>query len=214
MWAFGVLLWEIETGGAAPFKGLKMSVMKHVRQGGRLIAPASASPILGRAMQRAWEPAESRPPMKDFLNVLLGPSKEKRELLARVSEWGPEEAAAWLDCHDVPREHELHRIAAAGGGGGLERRLLEDTGSESPLKDSGDDGNDGNDGISRIPAAAVTILNPMVMAVTAAAEESKTSDANSGQAPAPRRAAAVNLGNLRREMLGLRALEEWAANNC
>eukprot|EP00947_MAST-08B_sp_MAST-8B-sp1_P006505 g6505.t1 len=70
VWAFGVLLWEIETGGAAPFKGLKTSVMKHVRQGGRLIPPASASPILERAMQRAWEPAESRPPMKDFLDVL------------------------------------------------------------------------------------------------------------------------------------------------
>eukprot|EP00947_MAST-08B_sp_MAST-8B-sp1_P005712 g5712.t1 len=68
VWAFGVLLWEIETGGAVPFKGLKTSVMKHVRQGGRLMPPASASPILQRAMLRAWEPAESRPPMKDFLS--------------------------------------------------------------------------------------------------------------------------------------------------
>eukprot|EP00947_MAST-08B_sp_MAST-8B-sp1_P006462 g6462.t1 len=148
VWAFGVLLWEIETGGAAPFKGLKESVMKHVRQGGRLIAPASASPILERAMQRAWEPAESRPPMKDFL--------------------------------------------------------------DGPHKDGGDGGNDGKGSTPRTPAAAVTTSNPLVMAATAAAEESKTSDANPGHAPAPGRAAAVNLGNLRREMLGLRALMLFA----
>ena len=211
VWAFGVLLWEIETGGAAPFKGLKESVMKHVRQGGRLIPPASASPILERAMQRAWEPAESRPPMKVFLDVLLGPSKEKRELLARVSEWGPEEAAVWLDRHGVPRDHELRRIAAAArGGAGFMRRLADRT--EKSVKWHADDLADDNHENSSVSApGAVSFVNPLIQATNTSQGESKTgTDTRRGIAADM---AAFDPEKLQREMLGLQALEQWTLSN-
>ena len=138
--------------------------MKHVRQGGRLIPPASASPILERAMQRAWEPAESRPPIKEFLDTLLGPSYKKRERIACASKWDPAEAAAWLDRHRVPRDHELRRVAATGGGASLMRALLGERGEFAPDVDRPQVG--GGDLRKPVSSSAVEVCvevqNPLV----------------------------------------------------
>ena len=74
VWAWGVLLWEITSGGQTPYSGASLGpggVPEFVRAGGRLAVPDGAPAVLGEAMVAAWttDPHE-RPTMDELCGLL------------------------------------------------------------------------------------------------------------------------------------------------
>ena len=101
VWAFGVLLWEIETNGATPFAGIA-KVVKHVVGGGRLEVPIAAEPALAEAMKASWQDAADRPTMQQVLvdHLIKSP-------LVSSTTWDKAQTRKWLERHGVPAGNAL-----------------------------------------------------------------------------------------------------------
>ncbi|XP_030633976.1 fibroblast growth factor receptor homolog 1 [Chanos chanos] len=73
VWAFGIVLWEMETFGSLPYPTLERSeeVVYHVCAGHRNTGPEGCRPELVQIMQDCWlEPYTSRPSFTDIVRIL------------------------------------------------------------------------------------------------------------------------------------------------
>ena len=88
VWAWGVLLWEITSGGQRPYRDVTLGpggVQTHVKQGGRLMVPDGAPTVLREAMGAAWttDPTE-RPSMKDMHDLVCRSPLEASDRVVEV----------------------------------------------------------------------------------------------------------------------------------
>jgi hypothetical protein len=73
VWAFGVMMWEIESDGAVPFSHLScaQAAIKVVQEGLRLSRPSDVPDDLWKCIQSCWEEDEkARPGMDEVLKVV------------------------------------------------------------------------------------------------------------------------------------------------
>ncbi|XP_028418177.1 angiopoietin-1 receptor-like [Dendronephthya gigantea] len=71
-WSFGVLMWEIETGGMVPYAGVEsQELLLYLQRGSRLSKPSETSPKVFEIMKSCWQTnADSRPAFKDLVFAL------------------------------------------------------------------------------------------------------------------------------------------------
>ncbi|KAK3730612.1 hypothetical protein QZH41_018830 [Actinostola sp. cb2023] len=74
IWSFGVLLWEIESGGKMPFNGLQVrEILKLLKKGTRLSQPPDCSNELYIVMTNCWNgDPRRRPTIESLASVLDG----------------------------------------------------------------------------------------------------------------------------------------------
>ena len=101
VWAFGVLLWEMETNGATPFAKIT-NVVKHVVNGGRLEIPKTTPPTLEAAMKFSWQDVSDRPSMPQMLVDHLLTSQ-----LVSAASWDKAQTSSWLKERGVPAGNAL-----------------------------------------------------------------------------------------------------------
>ncbi|TSN39333.1 Tyrosine-protein kinase Abl [Bagarius yarrelli] len=95
VWAFGIVLWEMQTFGSLPYPNLETSdqVVYHICAGTRNVGPDSCRPEILQIMKDCWlEPYTARPSFSDLVKILesiiendlVGPqtSKERWTLVA------------------------------------------------------------------------------------------------------------------------------------
>ncbi|XP_063060907.1 fibroblast growth factor receptor 2 [Engraulis encrasicolus] len=73
VWAFGIVLWEMQTFGTLPYPNLEASeeVVYHICAGHRNTAPDSCRPEMQQIMKDCWqEPYTSRPSFTDLVRIL------------------------------------------------------------------------------------------------------------------------------------------------
>lgn len=87
VWSFGVLLWEIETGGLAPYAGMVVSeLLNKLKEGSRLEKPRYCSDVLYSVMCRCWNAnPKKRPTFDELSDELHGMHRQAIEYL------GPED---------------------------------------------------------------------------------------------------------------------------
>ncbi|XP_078383581.1 uncharacterized protein LOC144666103 isoform X2 [Oculina patagonica] len=94
VWSFGVVLWEIETGGKMPYSGLGgMEVVEFVRSGQRLKQPDGCPDEIYEIMMSCWRPDPSlRPKFSELVTSLeqelekKGDSLKNKNLVAESQE--------------------------------------------------------------------------------------------------------------------------------
>eukprot|EP00947_MAST-08B_sp_MAST-8B-sp1_P005410 g5410.t1 len=101
VWAFGVLLWEMQTNGATPFAKIT-NVVKHVVNGGRLEIPKTTPPTLEAAMKFSWQDVSDRPSMPKMLVDHLLTSQ-----LVSAASWDKAQTSSWLKERGVPAGNAL-----------------------------------------------------------------------------------------------------------
>ncbi|XP_066537817.1 tyrosine kinase receptor Cad96Ca [Hoplias malabaricus] len=73
VWAFGIVLWELQTFGSLPYPSLETSeqVMYHICSGHRNIGPDSCRPEILQIMKDCWlEPYTARPSFSEIVRIL------------------------------------------------------------------------------------------------------------------------------------------------
>ncbi|XP_044169164.1 uncharacterized protein LOC122953369 isoform X1 [Acropora millepora] len=87
VWSFGVLLWEIETGGCAPYAGMVVSeLMEKLKSGSRLDKPRYCTDSLYAVMLRCWK---ANPQERTTFDEM---SEELHQMYQQTTEYlGPEE---------------------------------------------------------------------------------------------------------------------------
>ncbi|XP_015775541.1 PREDICTED: tyrosine-protein kinase receptor Tie-1-like [Acropora digitifera] len=72
VWSYGVLLWEIESGGVKPYPGLTATeLMSELRKGYRLEKPNGCSDAMYQLMRSCWHPKPKlRPSFDDLVERL------------------------------------------------------------------------------------------------------------------------------------------------
>ena len=71
VWAFGILMWEVFSGGKTPYRGMgNVEVVESVVNGHRLERPSRCPHDVFGIMRRTWEiNPESRPAFSDLMHV-------------------------------------------------------------------------------------------------------------------------------------------------
>jgi len=84
VWSFGVLLWEIETGGCAPYAGMVVSeLLAKLKAGSRLEKPRYCSDWLYTVMLRCWNAdPKKRPTFEELSDELHRMYKQETDYLA------------------------------------------------------------------------------------------------------------------------------------
>ncbi|XP_069040632.1 tyrosine kinase receptor Cad96Ca isoform X2 [Lepisosteus oculatus] len=73
VWAFGVVLWEMQTFGTLPYPNLETSeeVVFHICSGNRMRIPETCRPEIMQMMEDCWlEPYTRRPSFSDIIGIL------------------------------------------------------------------------------------------------------------------------------------------------
>ncbi|XP_062873173.1 tyrosine kinase receptor Cad96Ca [Trichomycterus rosablanca] len=73
VWAFGIVLWEMQSFGSLPYPNLETSdqVMYHICAGHRNVGPDSCRPDILQIMKDCWlEPYTARPSFNDLVRIL------------------------------------------------------------------------------------------------------------------------------------------------
>ncbi|XP_017346449.1 fibroblast growth factor receptor homolog 1 isoform X2 [Ictalurus punctatus] len=73
VWAFGIVLWEMQTFGSLPYPNLETSdqVVYHICAGTRNVGPDSCRPEILQIMKDCWvEPYTARPSFTDLVRIL------------------------------------------------------------------------------------------------------------------------------------------------
>ncbi|KAI5626750.1 fibroblast growth factor receptor-like 1-like, partial [Silurus asotus] len=73
VWAFGIVLWEMQTFGSLPYPNLETSdqVVYHICAGARNVGPDSCRPEILQIMKDCWlEPYTARPSFNDLVRIL------------------------------------------------------------------------------------------------------------------------------------------------
>jgi len=82
VWSFGVLLWEIETGGCTPYAGISAGeLLPHLKAGNRLAKPDYCSTELYSVMLRCWNANPKKRPTFEEL------SDELYQMCTKVTEY-------------------------------------------------------------------------------------------------------------------------------
>ncbi|KAL9962082.1 hypothetical protein ACROYT_G031152 [Oculina patagonica] len=80
VWSFGVLLWEIESGGKMPYSGLGgMEVVEFIKSGKRLTKPDGCPDKIYEIMMSCWRPDPSQRPLFGELVASLEQELESKE---------------------------------------------------------------------------------------------------------------------------------------
>ncbi|EDO49467.1 predicted protein, partial [Nematostella vectensis] len=72
VWSYGVLLWEMESGGLMPYAGMSgVEILERLKQGYRLEKPSCCSQELYAIMYECWNPEpKNRPSFSDIVHRL------------------------------------------------------------------------------------------------------------------------------------------------
>ncbi|XP_068677118.1 tyrosine-protein kinase receptor Tie-1-like [Montipora foliosa] len=83
VWSFGVLLWEIETGGCAPYAGMVVSeLVEKLKAGSRLEKPRYCSDWLYGVMLRCWNAnPKTRPTFEELSEELHRMHRQQTDYL-------------------------------------------------------------------------------------------------------------------------------------
>ncbi|KAJ7358771.1 hypothetical protein OS493_021548 [Desmophyllum pertusum] len=87
VWSFGVLLWEIETGGNAPYAGMAVSeLLVKLKAGHRLEKPRYCTDWLYTVMLRCWNAnPKTRPTFEELCDELNRMHKQETNYLAQTT---------------------------------------------------------------------------------------------------------------------------------